>query len=447
MVLYLLLAACGGRPWACGGRSGERPLVAPTEAPPSASRNAATVTGRVLARANGDQRPLAGVTVAVIGEKQVVTDKDGRFRYDALPPRYDLVVLVPSPLFWGEVPANTSTERSGVSAYVFHDVTRRDLTVRVDVSAQEQKRSALVKVIDAGPYVSIAIVGDHRMSSDSGDWKPETYATWYGPADVDATVHAVSFDATDQDRLPTSYRGIGTAKVRLTDGKPSEVRLPMQPVATRKLHVDIEDKDSAGVDLEVALEPARSSPMKLAARPGGRWSTSQNAIDLPVPAASFPLFLSVRSATPALDNWSTRSIRLPAGASAAKTRLPPRVVANVPSKDQRFDHSTPIGWTGKCGVAIAGINVTRTFEDKADTAGTDRVESYYFRTTRSEVTIPDLRAFGARLPKGSPMLLRVDCNIDLPSVDVLLDANDQADEHGASSLTENVTLKSVDKNL
>jgi pentapeptide MXKDX repeat protein len=190
----------------------------PSEAGPAPM--GAAVTGEII---DFWGHPIPDVPV-MIGEETTLTNDDGEFVFEQVPETYDVSFIV-----------EYSGGPSGVYAWRYEGLTRRDPTLQVDIGLGPRYGTIIVTPTNAVPddltQLTVALggpdgAGSYGVSSAAG---LQTSTTWYGPQTTQSNVHALFWQHIDD--LPTQYLGYDTALVALADATTTDIGVDLAEVS------------------------------------------------------------------------------------------------------------------------------------------------------------------------------------------------------------------------
>ena len=215
MLGLALLAACGGG-GSDGADAGE------------GENGVVNLTGKVISGAGG----AAGVTVAVPGHPEIITDSIGSFVIPGVQTPYSIVAMVDT------------------RATVYHGLTRDDPTLELGVIGTQ--RGEISGGVSGGASYPLPANHTSRIHfvvpglswggsawdipvASTGAYGPASLA-WTGPGTVQVVMRAHQHAFDPVTNLPTTYTGYGTRTVTCSDGDTrANENVTLQPVNTDSL--------------------------------------------------------------------------------------------------------------------------------------------------------------------------------------------------------------------
>lgn len=383
-----------------------------------------TVTGRVV---NAMDEAITGASVAVDGGAPIVVDANGEFEGPDVTIPYDLVVF-DAVAGWAHVYEGLTTTDVTLMSIDDFGATTNSTTVSGDLSAPVGANQVGVVCVEG---IDVAMIGGCTQVT-AANTAYSVNVSWSGSATTSARVRAWVVDV-DGDGATTGFAFEGQTAVNITDGVAAlaDVALGAGPDATT---VDVTITPPVGLPLNGSVVVYNYAPFGGAAFPG------------PVPSDMYSVTL------PDVPGTTAALVALAAGGDS---QVYGWTVGEEGAGELNLVMPDPLTYLAPADAA-AGVNTSTLFRvnNPSGSAPTflfsDTTISILVSSNSSEISLPDLSAYGFGLPAATSFDWQVIVTPHLETVDDLVAAGWVADLiqlqymlSGGASLTEEGGLSAV----
>lgn len=367
-----------------------------------------TVRGRII---DFYRHPVPGVTVEIGGD-EAVTDSQGQFVIEDVPPTYDVSFVVQWSSFQG-----------GTQGWVYQGLTRRDPTLQVYQALEERSMTTNLRAVDGAPTdtqnLTLAFGSEHGTSQSSNipaNGRDSVPFYWMGPAAIAATGHGLMWTYDAASELPTDYVSYHTFPFALDNA-----------ASTQTVNISVEETDITQGNISGTItNPVAAGPINAAFLRFTTGATVDLFTDDPGPATFSYLVPSIPNASVTFvakdENWQTYELGLvhrdglAPGTATIELEIPPAASLTAPADGATVNDTTSFRFQNR--QAGVGAVVVRFID--AEVAAYDGL---YVVTSSTNITIPPVLQGGFTLRAGGEHTWAVQVHGEYANVDAMTGQN------------------------